>query len=55
MEVVNLNNKMSDWYQLTLSLGFNKTNYFVYEWLLLRSPSTRHCISGTKRIVSGAS
>ena len=42
MELVNLNNKFSDWYQLTLPLGSNDTNSFVYVLLLLRSSSTRY-------------
>ena len=41
MELVNLNNKMSDWHQLILPLGFNDTSYFVPVLLLLRNPSTR--------------
>ena len=54
-ELVNLNNEMSDHYQLTLPLGSNNTNSFVYAPLLLKSPSTRYCISGTKHFVTGPS
>ena len=54
MELVNLNNKMSDWYQLTLPLGSNNTIFFVYVLLFLRSPSTKYCISRTKHFVTGA-
>ena len=45
MELANLNNKISDWYHLTLPLGSNNTNSFVYALLLLKSPSTRCCIN----------
>ena len=54
MELVNLNNKMSDSYQLTSHSISNNTNSFVYVSLLLRSPDTRYCISGTKYFVIGA-
>ena len=55
MEIVNLNNKMSDLDQLTLLLGSTNTNFFVYALLLLRSPRSRYSISGTKHFVTGAS
>ena len=55
MELVNLNSKMSDWSQLTLPLGSNNTNCFVHVLLLLRSPSTKYCISGIKYFVTGTS
>ena len=55
MELVNLNNKMPDWFQLALPLGFNNTHSFVNALFLLRSPGTRYCISGTKYFVTGAS
>ena len=51
---LNLNNKMSDSYQLTSPSISNNTNSFVYVSLLLRSPDTRYCISGTKYFVIGA-
>ena len=55
MELVNVNDKMSDWYQLTLPLGSNSTNSFVYALLLLMSPITRYCIIGTKYFGTGVS
>ena len=55
MELVNLNNKISDWYQLILPLGSSNTNSFVYAMLLLRNSSVRHLISRTKHFITGAS
>ena len=55
MELHNLNNKMSDWYQLTLPLGSNNKKSFVYVFLRLRSPSTKCYISRTKHFVTGES
>ena len=54
-ELVNLNNEMSDYYQVALPLDSNNANSFVYALLLLKSPSTRYCISGTKHFVTGPS
>ena len=34
-----MNHKMFDWCQLTLPVGSNNTNHFVYVLLILRSPS----------------
>ena len=34
-----MNHKMFDWCQLTLPVGSNNTNHFVYVLLILRSPN----------------
>ena len=55
MELVNMSNKMSAWYQLKLPFASNNTNSFVYVFLHLRSPSTKYKNNRTKHFVTGAS